>query len=140
MRRTFGHAVLAASIHGCDSRVAQDGSISGTEDGGVVKDLRRAMGGGPGDIVIFVYYDPFQPFSDNSKYSSSPLVAIIQNLPQHLRWEHSAAHLVCLQAGSRNKGVSPHKGGMMEILSDELAWLSTEGVEVWDAHTRSLRR
>lgn len=132
--------MLAAGMHSCDDDLSQDGSIASTGDSDVVRQMRREMGASPWDVVIFGFYDPFQPFSENTKYYSSPLVAIIQNLPQHLRWEHSAAHLVCLQSGSRNKKEAPTKECMMEIFSDELQWLSTEGVDVWDAHTLSTKR
>lgn len=140
MQRVFNSPVLAEAMHKSPEWVSTDGSIASSLDSDVVGDLRMAMGGRPGDVVIYVYYDPFQPFNDNSKYSSAPLVAILQNLPQHLRWEHCAAHLVSLQPGTRDKDQVPDRGPMMEVLANELEWLGLEGVVVWDAFTQSRRR
>ena len=42
--------------------------------------------------------DPFQPFLDDKKYSSTPFLAVPMSAPAHLRW--SLAHTLCIVPGT----------------------------------------
>lgn len=90
------------------------------------------MGSEMRNIVMMLYFDPFQLFKDNSKYSCAPVMGVVQNLPQSIRWDPVAAHLFCIQAGTRDKLVIPSRWSIMELIADELQYLALEGVMVED--------
>lgn len=129
------HKVYAGQMGSWVDRQSTDGHINDTCDGDVFKQLMQEMGGHVKNMVVCIYYDPFQPFKANAKYSSAPLVCVIQNLPSHLRWEHGAVHLMGIQEGESEPGCKVSKQPMLELACDELEYLGLVGITVQDAST-----
>lgn len=132
VQRLYLNEILASAMPGWTERLNGNHELADSIDGDVVKKMFAEMGGDPKNVVIHLYYDPFQPYGDNSKYSVAPLVAVVQNLPQHYRWTHGGAHLCCLQQGSTKMGVNPNRQDMLNVAADELSYLAVAGVECKD--------
>lgn len=132
IRRIFLHPVLAAAMGSQAERRSTDGTIGDSCDGYVPWKLWDEMGSEMRNIVLMLFYDPFQLFKDCSKYSCAPIMGIIQNLPPSLRWDPVAAHLFCIQAGTRDRACVPSHWSMMELVADDLQLLAQEGVMVED--------
>lgn len=118
-------------------RCSTDGTIADSCDADVCKKLWAQMGADARNIVMLLFFDPFMLYTDNSKYSCAPLVAIFQNLPADIRWEHCAAHLLGIEPGSRDRDVVPNRHDMLELVKDEISYLAVAGVWVIDSHKKA---
>lgn len=128
--------LLAAQMSSWETRQSTDGHLKDTCDGDNARKLWKEMGPEARNMVVQIYYDPFQPWKANPKYSCAPLVLIFQNLPWHLRWRHACAHLMGIQEGLSCPDTKASRQSMFQLATDELAYLSVVGVEVYDAHKR----
>lgn len=82
-------------------------------------------------LMLMLYWDPFQPFRDDHKYSCTPFLVTTANAPAEHRWEPGLSHLVTMTPGSRDGGVDPNP--TLELITDELMYLRYKGVQVQDA-------
>lgn len=48
--------------------------------------------------------DPFQPFLGDRKYSITPFVCTLAEVPAHLRWHHGFSTTLALLPGSKDRG------------------------------------
>lgn len=134
--RLFFHRLIAALMGSWAVRQSTDGHLDDTCDGDVCKSHWAQMGTEIRNMVVSIYYDPFQPFKANCTYSCAPLVMVFHNLAAHLRWTHACAHLMGIQEGSSGSSGKVSRRAMFQLACDELDYLSLVGVNVYDSYKR----
>ncbi|GIM16441.1 hypothetical protein Vretimale_19074 [Volvox reticuliferus] len=87
----------------------------------------------PHHVGLSLYFDPFQLFKDNQRFLMYPFLASILNMSPHIRTRLGPSTLLCLVPGVYNKGESVNVDCILDIFVDEMLFLDTIGVDLYDA-------
>lgn len=80
---------------------------------------------------LMLRYDGFQPFESHMRYTSTPMLLSPLLVPEP--WRSKLQHLAVTVPGLRKKAAKGDIRPTMRVLIDEISYLSTHGVEVFDA-------
>jgi len=86
-------------------------------------------------LYVSLFFDPFQPFKEDTNYSMTPFVLTAANIPAQLRWEPAYSACLSILPGNRSQGegakrekVSPLP--FLQLVVDQLELASKIGIQV----------
>jgi hypothetical protein len=136
VKTMFSTSAIASKVSYHASHRNNNGEICDFQDGEVyAKAMQdRRFANEPRNLLLGLVTDGFLPFADDKKYSCWPLVITCYNFPPWARYLLGMTTLLGVVPGSRLDGSKLNLQPFLQILVDEILFIDTVGLEVYDKH------